>query len=52
VVVPRRRGQQLKDVAQLDPWLRDGSGRCATGVEGKEKLGTFGKTINAFTLAR
>jgi hypothetical protein len=25
VVVPRRRGQQLKDVAQLDPWLRDGS---------------------------
>jgi UDP-N-acetylglucosamine pyrophosphorylase len=25
VQVPRRRGQQLKDVAQLDPWLRDGS---------------------------
>jgi hypothetical protein len=25
VEVPRRRGQQLKDVAQLDPWLRDGS---------------------------
>jgi len=25
LVVPRRRGQQLKDVAQLDPWLRDGS---------------------------
>ena len=25
VVVPRRRGQQLKDVAQLDGWLRDGS---------------------------
>ncbi|MFN9369466.1 MAG: UTP--glucose-1-phosphate uridylyltransferase [Planctomycetia bacterium] len=24
-VVPRRRGQQLKDVAQLDGWLRDGS---------------------------
>ena len=23
--VPRRRGQQLKDVAQLDGWLRDGS---------------------------
>jgi hypothetical protein len=22
---PRRRGQQLKEVAQLDPWLRDGS---------------------------
>jgi hypothetical protein len=25
VVVPRRRGQQLKDAAQLDGWLRDGS---------------------------
>jgi len=25
VVVPRSRGQQLKDVAQLDGWLRDGS---------------------------
>ena len=25
VVVPRARGQQLKDVAQLDGWLRDGS---------------------------
>jgi hypothetical protein len=24
-VVPRRRGQQLKDQAQLDGWLRDGS---------------------------
>jgi hypothetical protein len=24
-VVPRRRGQQLKDIAQLDGWLRDGS---------------------------
>ena len=23
--VPRRRGQQLKDQAQLDAWLRDGS---------------------------
>ncbi len=23
--VPRQRGQQLKDVAQLDGWLRDGS---------------------------
>jgi hypothetical protein len=31
VVVPRQRGQQLKDVAQLDGWLRDGS---AAGVEG------------------
>ncbi|MGB8169677.1 MAG: UTP--glucose-1-phosphate uridylyltransferase [Chthoniobacteraceae bacterium] len=25
IVVPRRRGQQLKDQAQLDGWLRDGS---------------------------
>jgi hypothetical protein len=25
VVVPRLRGQNLKDVAQLDGWLRDGS---------------------------
>ena len=25
MVVPRERGQQLKEVAQLDPWLRDGS---------------------------
>ena len=37
VVVPRMRGQQLKDQAQLDGWLRDGSAahlqslrRCAT----------------------
>ena len=25
LVVPRQRGQQLKDIAQLDGWLRDGS---------------------------
>jgi hypothetical protein len=25
VVVPRLRGQQLKDQSQLDGWLRDGS---------------------------
>jgi hypothetical protein len=31
IVVPRRRGQQLKDQAQLDGWLRDGS---AAHVEG------------------
>ena len=31
LVVPRLRGQQLKDPAQLDSWLRDGS---ATYVEG------------------
>ena len=34
VVVPRTRGQQLKDQAQLDGWLGDGSaavieGQCA-----------------------
>jgi hypothetical protein len=27
LVVPRVRGQQLKDQAQLDGWLRDGSAR-------------------------
>jgi hypothetical protein len=27
VAVPRPRGQQLKDPAQLDGWLRDGSAR-------------------------
>jgi hypothetical protein len=25
VIVPRRRGQQLKETAQLDGWFRDGS---------------------------
>ena len=30
IVVPRLRGQQLKDPAQLDAWLRDGS---ATYIE-------------------
>jgi len=24
-VVPRKRGQQLKEISQLDGWLRDGS---------------------------
>jgi hypothetical protein len=28
VEVPRRRGQQLKEPAQLDGWLRDGSARA------------------------
>jgi hypothetical protein len=28
VVVPRMRGQQLKEPAQLDGWLRDGSAAC------------------------
>jgi hypothetical protein len=31
VAVPRMRGQQLKEPAQLDGWLRDGS---AAHVEG------------------
>jgi hypothetical protein len=31
-VVPRRRGQQLKDIAQLDGWLRDGSAAYVEGV--------------------
>jgi len=32
VVVPRSRGQQLKDQAQLDGWLRDGSARHVEGL--------------------
>jgi hypothetical protein len=36
VVVPRERGQQLKDPAQLDGWLRDGSASCV------ERLCEFG----------
>jgi len=32
VVVPRLRGQQLKDQAQLDGWLRDGSAAHAEGL--------------------
>ncbi|MFH2001030.1 MAG: hypothetical protein ABIK28_15215, partial [Planctomycetota bacterium] len=28
IAVPRRRGQQLKDPAQLDRWVRDGSCRA------------------------
>jgi len=35
--VPRPRGQQLKEVAQLDGWLRDGS------AEYVESLGDFGE---------
>lgn len=37
VAVPRERGQQLKDVAQLDGWVRDGS------VAYVEKLADFGE---------
>ena len=36
VAVPRLRGQQLKDPAQLDGWLRDGS---AAHVEGLCEFG-------------
>lgn len=32
VVVPRMRGQQLKEVAQLDGWLRDGSAAYVEGL--------------------
>jgi hypothetical protein len=32
VVVPRLRGQQLKDQAQLDGWLRDGSASYVEGL--------------------
>jgi UTP--glucose-1-phosphate uridylyltransferase len=32
VVVPRPRGQQLKDQAQLDGWLRDGSAAYVAGL--------------------
>ena len=32
VIVPRVRGQQLKEPAQLDGWLRDGSAEYVTGL--------------------
>ena len=32
VVVPRLRGQQLKDQAQLDGWMRDGSAACVESL--------------------
>ena len=34
IVVPRLRGQQLKDIAQLDGWLRDGSAAYVESVCG------------------
>jgi len=34
VVVSRRRGQQLKEIAQLDTWLRDGSAGYIEGLCG------------------
>lgn len=37
VAVPRKRGQQLKEVAQLDGWLRDGSAAYV------ESLGDWGE---------
>jgi hypothetical protein len=39
IVVPRRRGQQLKDQSQLDGWLRDGS--AALNVAGRN----FGSSL-------
>ena len=32
MAVPRMRGQQLKDVAQLDGWMRDGSAQYVEGI--------------------
>ncbi len=32
IVVPRFRGQQLKEIAQLDGWLRDGSAEYLDGI--------------------
>ena len=32
MIVPRQRGQQLKDPAQLDGWLRDGSAEYVDGL--------------------
>jgi UTP--glucose-1-phosphate uridylyltransferase len=32
VLVPRMRGQQLKEPAQMDGWLRDGSAQYVTGL--------------------
>lgn len=32
VVVPRVRGQQLKEPAQLDGWVRDGSAKYVEGL--------------------
>jgi len=32
LLVPRERGQQLKDPAQLDGWLRDGSAACVESL--------------------
>ena len=32
IVVPRFRGQQLKEIAQLDGWLRDGSAEYLDGM--------------------
>jgi hypothetical protein len=42
VVVPRMRGQQLKEVAQLDGWLRDGSAAYVEGLCGWAGTGDAG----------
>jgi hypothetical protein len=34
VEVDRQRGQQLKDVTQLDTWVRDGSAAAVVGLLG------------------
>ena len=38
IEVPRRRGQQLKDVAQLDPWVRDGSASSVASLINADHL--------------
>ena len=40
VVVPRKRGQQLKDQDQLDGWVRDGSSGWVEELCGWEGGGT------------
>ena len=44
VVVPRMRGQQLKEPAQLDGWLRDGSAAYVEGLCGWAGTGAAGAT--------
>ena len=39
IVVPRLRGQQLKEQAQLDGWLRDGSATYVESLLDREPRG-------------
>jgi hypothetical protein len=47
VVVPRARGQQLKDQAQLDGWLRDGSAAAVEKLCEWNKAGALVRTLNS-----